>query len=53
MRFESNKPIFEISDKDLSAKLNMKPGCYYCYFKPSFINGYGQFVDKDINFNYL
>lgn len=31
----------------------MKPGKFYCYFKPSFINGYEQYIDKDINFNYL
>jgi len=31
----------------------MEAGKFYCYFKPSFINGYEQYIDKDINFSYL
>lgn len=31
----------------------MTPGKFYCYYKPSFINGFEQYMDKDINFNYL
>lgn len=32
----------------------MEPGKFYCYFKPSFINGFENFVEvNDINFPYL
>jgi len=33
--------------------LNLKPGHFYCYYKPSYINGYEQYLDKDIDFSYL
>ena len=31
----------------------MKKGAFYIYFKPSFINGFEQYLEKDINFNFL
>ena len=31
----------------------MKEGRYYCYYKPTYINGYEQYLEKDIDFNYL
>ena len=31
----------------------MEKGKFYAYFKPSFINGFEQYLDKDINFYYL
>lgn len=31
----------------------MKPGVFYCYYKPSYVNGFGQFVGQDIDFPYL
>ena len=31
----------------------MKPGNFYCYYKPSFVNGFEQYIDKDIYFEYL
>ncbi|CDW85809.1 UNKNOWN [Stylonychia lemnae] len=53
MRQETENPILQINDLELAQKLNMQPGKFYCYFKPSFINGYEQYIDKDINFCYL
>lgn len=31
----------------------MQKGHFYCYFKPSFINGFEAYIEKDINFDYL
>ena len=31
----------------------MEPGHIYCYYKPTFINGFEQLHDSDINFNFL
>jgi len=31
----------------------MEPGHFYVYYKPSFINGFEQYIEKDINFNFL
>jgi hypothetical protein len=31
----------------------MEPGKFYVYYKPSFVNGFEGYMDKDINFNYL
>lgn len=31
----------------------MKPGTFYCYYKPSYVNGFPQFVGQDVDFNYL
>lgn len=31
----------------------MEKGKFYVYYKPSFINGFENFIDKDIDFNYL
>lgn len=53
MRQESSNPILTVSDKELSAKMRMEPGKFYIYYKPSFINGFEQYMDKDINFNFL
>jgi hypothetical protein len=31
----------------------MEKGHFYGYCKPSYINGYEQYLERDINFNYL
>jgi len=31
----------------------MKEGCFYAYYKPSFLNGYHSFTEKDVNFTLL
>ena len=31
----------------------MEPGKFYIYYKPSFINGFEAYMEKDINFPYL
>ena len=31
----------------------MKPGAYYCYFKPSYVNGFAEYVGQDVDFNFL
>jgi len=31
----------------------MQPGRFYLYYKPSSINGFEQYMNKDINLEYL
>ena len=31
----------------------MEKGKFYCYYKPSFINGFEMYIEKDINFPFL
>lgn len=31
----------------------MEPGKFYAYYKPSYINGFEGYMEKDINFDYL
>ena len=53
LRAESKNPILILRDSDLAERLHMRKGKFYCYYKPSFINGFEQYLDKDINFDYL
>ena len=53
MRQESKNPILVINDKALSEQVRMESGKFYVYYKPSFINGFEQYMEKDIDFNYL
>lgn len=56
MRQETENPILVVNDSELAAQMQMKAGRFYCYFKPSFINGFEQYEiqNKDqLNFNYL
>jgi hypothetical protein len=53
MKQETQNPILVISDKELGERLGMKEGSFYVYYKPSFINGFEGYLDKDINFSYL
>lgn len=53
MRQESENPILVVKDKEAGEKMRMEKGKFYVYYKPSFVNGFENFIDKDINFNYL
>jgi hypothetical protein len=53
MRQESLHPILVVSESELAEKLRMEPGKFYVYYKPSFINGFEAYMEKDINFDYL
>jgi hypothetical protein len=53
MRQESENPIVVVNDSELADKIKMQKGKFYAYYKPSFINGFENFIDKDINFNFL
>jgi hypothetical protein len=53
MRQESLNPILVIKDKELAQTARMEPGKFYVYYKPSFINGFEAYMEKDINFAYL
>jgi hypothetical protein len=43
----------ELRDKELATKLKMEPGKFYGYYKPSYVNGYAQFIERDLNLNFL
>ena len=53
LRFQTKNPILEISDFGLAEKLNMVPGKFYVYYKPTYANGFGQFEGQDIDLNYV
>lgn len=53
MRQESLNPILIVKDKELAKTARMEPGKFYVYYKPSFINGFEAYMEKDINFAYL
>jgi hypothetical protein len=53
MKSQTSSPILKVTDKELADQLKMKSGNFYCYYKPSYINGYGQYQNQDIDFPYL
>lgn len=40
-------------DADLAQKLKMTPGTYYCYYKPSYLNGYETQPGQDMDMEYI
>ena len=53
LKHESQFQILKVTDSVLSKAMRLKPGKYYCYYKPSFINGYEAPMNQDMNFEYL
>ena len=43
MKQETGNPIFTVSDPELIKSLKFTPGKFYCYYKPSYLNGYAQY----------
>ena len=41
IKSETRNPILEVKDQRLAKELGMKAGSYYCYYKPSYVNGFG------------
>lgn len=41
MKFETRNPILIIKDQSLANQFKMKSGNFYCYYKPSYNNGFG------------
>lgn len=37
---ETRNPVLRVSSKALADELQMKPGHFYCYYKPSYANGF-------------
>jgi hypothetical protein len=52
MRQESRNPLL-VADPEVGRELRMESGKFYVYYKPSFINGFEQYMEKDINFDFL
>lgn len=40
-------------DEDLAKKFKMKAGRYYCYYKPSYLNGYESQPGQDMDMEYI
>lgn len=53
LRSQSRNPVMVVRDKKLAGELRMEPGIFYCYYKPSYINGYSPMQDQDIDYSYL
>lgn len=53
MRHESQYQVLEVKDPELAKTLRMEPGRFYCYHKPSYINGFERYVDYDVNLEYI
>ncbi len=41
IKSQSKNPVLQVTDASLAKKLGMEDGKYYCYYKPSYINGFG------------
>ena len=50
---ETRNQVLCVRSQELMQELRMEPGKYYCYYKPSYVNGFAQFVGQDIDFPYL
>jgi hypothetical protein len=46
LRHESTHQILELRDENLAKQMKMEPGKFYCYYKPSLINGYDKGVGQ-------
>jgi len=53
MRQETSNSIGMIQDKAVAEKMKIEPGKFYVYYKPSYVNGFEKFIDRDINFDFL
>ena len=40
VKSECKNPVLKVTDPTFASKLNMKPGNFYCYYKPTWINGF-------------
>ena len=53
LKSETRNPILIVKNSKLAEKLGMTPGKYYCYYKPSFLNGFSDKEGEDIDWSYL
>ena len=49
---ESNHILYT-TNKELASKLKLDPYKFYCYYSPSYLNGFENLTDKDINIHHL
>jgi hypothetical protein len=52
LRSETNHILFT-TDAEVAKRLNLEAFKYYSYYKPSYLNGYENLADKDINIHHL
>ena len=50
---ETRNKILQINNPELAKQLKMKPGVFYCYFKPSYLNGFEQAQGFDVDYSVL
>jgi hypothetical protein len=53
IKSETNNPVCYIKHGELAKEMRMKPGVFYCYYKPSYVNGYSTFIGQNVDFPYL
>jgi len=44
IKADSRNPLIVVRDPAAAEQLQMKAGTFYCYYKPSYINGFAQIV---------
>lgn len=45
--------VLVITDENLAKTCRLEPNKFYAYFKPSYLNGFENLIDKDLNVEYL
>ena len=45
--------VVVITNSEIAKTCRLEPGKFYWYFKPSYLNGFENLVDKDLNIEYL
>jgi hypothetical protein len=53
LKHETQHQILRVKDAKLAKAMRLTAGNFYCYYKPSFINGYEAPLNQDMNFSYL
>ena len=53
LKHESQHQVLEVRDSATAKELKMEPGKFYCYYKPSFLNGFEEHIQLDVNFPFL
>lgn len=45
--------VLVVTDEKLAKDLKLEPKKFYAYFKPSYLNGFENIADKDLNIEYI
>jgi len=53
LKSETRNPILVVKNTELAEELRMEPGKYYCYYKPSYLNGFRAPEQTTLDWPYL